>query len=389
MRENTEEKEKIIFISSMQPASNYSAYLCRALAKEDIELIVYAENDPRNLTVLDCGEIRLVWDKPLSYVYQIFRELLKDKPKKVHIQHEVNMYGGQVSALLFPVLLLLIKLTGADITTTIHAVVPVKGINKNFISMFTQKLVPPNVWLTKLVFHYIYRGTAFLSHKVIVHTNKIKKTLHNNYNVKEEKIHVIPHGVPTVEKNPHVPPGLDKYLLYFGYMVKRKGLDKVIKGYIKYLKKGGSKKYKLILAGGVIKGQEFAFEELKKIVKDSGHSDQITFTGFLSEEEISMYYSNAYVVLLPAAVSISASGPLAQSFAYGKCTLVTSMGNFKEEIADKKTGILVKNNNWRDAIEFSIKNPKLISEIEKNSLQKGKDRSWDKIAKMHKNIYDL
>lgn len=90
---------KIVFISSMRPSGHYSQYLTAALNKqENIDLIVYTDNDPRNLGIQGCGTIKNLWSKSIRYIYQIVKELRQDQPDIIHLQQELNMYGGICTA---------------------------------------------------------------------------------------------------------------------------------------------------------------------------------------------------------------------------------------------------------------------------------------------------
>jgi glycosyltransferase involved in cell wall biosynthesis len=92
-------------------------------------------------------------------------------------------------------------------------------------------------------------------------------------------------------------------------------------------------------------------------------------------------------VILPAKISIAASGPLYWSFSYRRCPLASKTGNLKEEIKDQKTGILVPNSNWSQAFDYAIKNQKTITKIEKNIDIVAKARSPLATAIKYANVY--
>jgi len=95
---------RIVIISSILPATNYSAYLIDALQKKypkKTDILVYASRDKANLKV-PLKSISLVWSKNILYPLQILKQALKDKPKIVHLQHEINMFGGLLTAAIFP-----------------------------------------------------------------------------------------------------------------------------------------------------------------------------------------------------------------------------------------------------------------------------------------------
>ena len=375
---------KVVLVSSLQPDTNYSQYLCQELVKDVDNLVVYTDKNPENTKLSGCGDVRLVWNKNLMCILQIVGQLIKDKPDIVHIQHEMNMYGGLITAVSFPILLMLAKLTGVKVVTTVHAVVDPRLIDGSFVSLFKgqDSKIPPVV--LKLFFGYLYRSIGLFSDKIIVHTNMLKGVLVDSYRISKDKVLVVPHGVPSLHlenlRN-------DKYFLYFGYIVKRKGLEKVVEGFKEFLEKNKNSEFKLVLAGGVIKGQEFAFEELKDFVKESNLEAKIIFTGFLDGKSIDEYFRHAYAVVIPSVISIAASGPFALAISYGKCVLASRIGNFEEEISDGVDGILVKENKWMEAFDEVAKDLEKVKSIEKNVVKKAESRQWEKVAKIHSEIY--
>ena len=93
---------KVAFVSSMLPSGHYSQYITSALARNaDIELYVFTDKNKQNLKIGNCGTIRLVWSKSVFYLSEIVRETLRIRPDVVHLQHELNMYGGILTAAIF------------------------------------------------------------------------------------------------------------------------------------------------------------------------------------------------------------------------------------------------------------------------------------------------
>ncbi len=381
---------KLVMISSFQPYSNYTQSLCRSLAKiSGLNLVVYAENDPRNKELKDCGLVKPLWSKNVKYIFQILTELSHDKPDVVHIHHEMNMYGGTLSAVLFPVLLLLIRLQVHTVVTTIHAVVPKDLIDQKFIAMFMKNGFIVNPFTLKLFFLFLYKSISVFSTKVIVHTNLLKNALVKDYFVSESKVEVIYMGVPSLRVSGVVKTSRwqNRQFLYFGYIVRRKGLENLIEGFAKFLNKTKKKDFKLVLAGGVIPGQEFARDEIANLIKKLNLEKNVSFIGFINKEQMDEYFRSSYAVVMPALITISASGPLSVGRSYGKCIIASQIGNFKEEIIDGETGLLVENNKWDEVLEKVTNNPALVHKIEKNTRQLAQERSWDNMSLTHVSIY--
>ena len=103
------EKQKIVMLTSLQPYSNYSLFLCQHFDKEEVDLIVYAEDDSKNNDLKDCGDVKAMWTRDISMFFSVFKHLKEDKPDILHIQYEINMYGGVLVNALFPLFLLILK----------------------------------------------------------------------------------------------------------------------------------------------------------------------------------------------------------------------------------------------------------------------------------------
>lgn len=377
---------KLVFISSMLPSGHFSQIITSGLAKvRNLELIVYTDKDKKNLSIKHCGEVKRVWSKTPKFVSEILGQLKLDKPEVVHIQQEFNMYGGLATAFLFPWLLLGIKLQGIKVVTTLHATVFKRQIDSEFIRIFNKNqsfLMRPLTF--KMFFHYIFFFSSLFSDEIIVHSPLTKQILSEDYTVDPEKMNMIKTAVPekrvkSVRKKP--------YFFYFGYMVRRKGLEHLIRGFAQFLLDNPGTPYKLVLAGGVIKGQEVAFEEIKQFIKDLYIEDKVEIKGYIEEEEQDKLYNEAYAVAIPAVLSMGSSGPLYHSFSYGKCVIATKIGHFLCDIKDKKTGILTENGSWASALQFVADHSETVSQIEANVVKEKAKRTPYLTALQYEKVY--
>ena len=125
-------------VSSILPATNYTAYLIEALQKKFIrqaDILVYTNLDQENLKT-SLKNVKLVWDKTPAYPFQILKQILKDNPQIVHIQHEINMFGYWPTAIVFFLLPLFLKIIGKKVLITVHAVVTQDQIDIKFLETF-------------------------------------------------------------------------------------------------------------------------------------------------------------------------------------------------------------------------------------------------------------
>ena len=364
---------KIVFISGMLPSGHYSQYITNGLYQHaNVDLLVYADKNPKNLEIKGSGTVKTVWSKSLRYIPEILRELRKDKPDVVHLQHELNMYGGMLTAALFPFLVACIRLSGYRVVTTIHAAVYKQQVDNAFMKLFHQDSPLIRPFMLKLFFHYVYKSPSLFSHEIIVHTHLTKQILTSDYGVDAEKISVIPIAIPQKEIDNS---RKEKYFFYFGYMVRRKGLGYALDGFRRFIEKNPGSEYKLMLAGGVIRGQEKAFEEIKDMIKENNLQDKVIIKGFIEESEQDDLYRKAYAVVIPAEVSMGSSGPLFHSVSYGKAVICSKIGHFLEDIDDGNTGILTDNDKWHEAFWDAADHPEKIAAIEKNVETKARSRN--------------
>ncbi len=376
---------KVVFVSTMMPSGHYSQILTEKLSRQSgIDLTVYADDNPENLKIKNCGKVKNVWSKGIKFGWQILKELRKDKPDIVHLQHEFNMYGGLPTAAIFPFLVLWLRFSGYKVVVTIHSVVLKKEIDKDFIALFNVKPILARPFLFKIVFSVIYFLITKFANKSITHTKMMKKSLIFDYHGHPDKIEPIPTAVPSSHRLARKD---GDYFFYFGYLVRRKGLGYVLDGFSKFLKKRPKSKYKFIMAGGAIKGQEKSRDEILQSIKEKGLGDKVKYVGFIDQKQQDELYSNAYAIILPAKISIAASGPLYWSYSYRRCPIASDVGNLREEIIAGKTGILTPNSKWDQAFEFAVNNPKTILRIEGNIEEVAKERSPENTASKYANIY--
>lgn len=387
---------KMAMVSSIRPETNYTAYLIEALQKhytDKAEVLVYTEKDEANLKV-PISNINLVWNRNWQYVFQVLSRAKKDKVDVIHLQHEINMYGGIRTTLLFPFLILLLRFFGFKPVVTAHAAIPIKLIDKRFLEVFnwpSPLLLTPFV---KLIFPAVYFLIGLFAEKVIVHTRTIKECLENDYRINGRKIVIIPHGVPDAVEEGKLISGNDwrgrvigkKIILYFGYLHKRKGVEYLLRAFSKLA--SSFPDYLLVIAGGTI--QENYFSELKKLVTDLGIEERAVFTGFIKMAELSYLMNNCEFVVLPAIYSIAASGPLAQVFAFEKPVIVTRIGSYAEEITDSVDGLLVEPGSVESLVtgmRKMITDEKLKRDIIGAVKVKHEMRKWSKVAGLTLSTY--
>jgi glycosyltransferase involved in cell wall biosynthesis len=255
------------------------------------------------------------------YVFQILRKIRNIKPDVIHIQQELHLYGNILTAFLLQWLLLFIS--AQKVIITLHGVASLKAVSKKFVQENNSSLPP---WMVKMGFLIVYKPLCMWAKKIIVHEKLFQQILSDEYGIRENKNHVIHHGVENLktgnreEARKTLDIGNKKNTcLFMGYLTGYKGLDLLIEGFSKYafqdpnalLLIGAGKHPKLKNDRAYLSEYARLQQKAQKLIP----SQQYRWVGFIPEESIALYYSASNVLLLPYTTAMAASGPL--SFAIG------------------------------------------------------------------------
>lgn len=364
----------VLFISTLNPESHVSRYLIENFRLvKDLKIAYVHENENINkfIKINTIGK----FDKNIYSIFQIIKIVGKIRPKIVHFQHELNMYGGIFSAIFFPFMLIFSKLFKAKVITTIHAYIPKKTLNKNFVNAMMPSLNHVPLIFIKIFFYLLLKSICFFSNNIIVHTSFLRKNLLNELKVKKEKIILSFLGSSNLKKI-YYP---KNFYFHFGYITPRKNLEKVILDFNKYNKL--KKKYKFYISGKPLQKNDKYFETLK----NKYSSEYVIFTGFIGQEEYDFYFKYCRAVILPDKYSIAGSGPMAMAHSYNKIPITYNVGNFMHSIKNYINGLKVKN-NWSVYFELLSKD-KNVLKIQKNISTYKQNYTWKKASDIHLKIY--
>lgn len=327
--------------------------------------------------------IHRCWSKGIKYPFQIFNALLKNQVDVVHIQHETYLFGPLVSALIFPLLIALIRLLRKPLVVTMHGVVPLSKMNKSFLK---ENRIPSNALIMRLGLTFLVKLIVSLSTAIIVHEKNLMNILTQEYKCDSSKINVINHGieepkVPFTSNEAKKKLGMDskKVILFFGYITGYKNVGLLIDS-AQFLKVdnwiiliAGGMHPRLIGDGNYVK---YISELREKALRLS--EQNILFKGFVPEEEISLYFSAADLVIFPYNICMSSSGPLSLAASYGKPFLVTD--SFREIITFDEIRFTNAPKELAAKIDCFFENTELrlriLAWVDKFRM----GRSWDSVA---------
>lgn len=133
-----------------------------------------------------------------------------------------------------------------------------------------------------------------LADKIICVSEDTQRVVVEEYNIPKEKTIVIPNGVDIERFKPLKNlPLIPKSVLYIGRIDARKGVDFLLRSFVKVLET--EKKAKLYIGG---KGKDL--EAMKAFVKEKGISSSVEFLGYVDDGDFVPWYNKASCVVVPS-----------------------------------------------------------------------------------------
>ena len=243
----------------------------------------------------------------------------------VCLQHEFGIFGGEAGA---HILVLLSRLT-MPVVTTFHTV-----------------LAKPTA-VQRAVMERIIEASS----KVVVMARKGRELLRSVYQVPDDKIEVIAHGIPDVafagpdEAKAKLGFGGKSVILTFGLLSPNKGIEVMIDAMPSILKRRADAVYVVLGAThpNLVRDQGEAYRKsLITRVRELGVEDHVVFLDqFVDQAMLLEFISMCDVYVTPYLNEAQmTSGTLAYSFGLGKPVVSTPYWHARELLADGR-GILV------------------------------------------------
>lgn len=265
------------------------------------------------------------WTPSWLFPWQIARAVcaLRPRPRVVHLQHEIFLFGEGPKALLFPLLVLLLRLWGkAKTIVTLHGVPPLRRLDREFVRENGLRGRPG---LLRLGLKVLLRAIVKGAHRVVVHEELFRRRLEREYGCSPAKVAVIPHGIeplsdaersrlPTPEAAKRAL-GLEGRctILYLGYLTGYKGVEVLLEGFAQAAP--AHPDWVLLLAGGPHPRRRSNPEYrayLRRIEAQTARiGPQVRALGFVPEERLGEVFQAADVVVFPYRSVMASSGPLA------------------------------------------------------------------------------
>jgi len=336
----------VAIVSKLYPRTHYTIYLGKALEElRDSKFSLTFYRSRSEEVSADIRHAKSVWSQNILYPFQILRQSIKDRPRIVHIQHEFSMFGGPITAGVFPLLLLLLKLARTRTIVTVHAIVPPSIADTEFAKTFG---VTERLWLLlRCAIVLIHRTTVVLSSALIVHAEAHRLLLEKAFSANPSKIKVVPIGVPETSW-PETASGKwigilreKRVILFFGYLTGRKGVEFLLRAFADLVETHSN--WVLVVAGGKLKYSDPYVQSLKRLIVDLRIQESVVFlttTPFPIGELHELFELTNFVVL-PYTLPIG-GGSLVLSYAmqHGKPVIATDSDVMRELIGHGEVGFL-------------------------------------------------
>ena len=356
--------------------ATFTTDLCNAIGTEygTAQLLAVPVNDPGSeYSYPPRVRIELMEGDPSSY--EDAADFLNfSNVDLVSLQHEYGIFGGPAGSHI----LRLMRRLKMPVVTTLHTVLRQPDAN--------QRVVMDEI--------------AALSDRLIVMSEHSSRFLQEVFGVPEEKIDLIPHGVPDLafgDPNYHKDfSGTEgkAVLLTFGLLSPNKGIENVIEALPCIVAKHPEAVY--VIAGATHphvrrrEGDQYRLQ-LQALARKRGVERNVIFHNrFVTPEEMAQFVGAADIYITPYRHEEQAvSGTLAYALGAGKAIISTPYWHATELLNDNR-GVLVPFENPGAIADAAIE--LLDNEVSRHSMRKraylyARDMVWNKVAQSYMSTF--
>ncbi len=180
-------------------------------------------------------------------------------------------------------------------------------------------------------FKYILPIALRFAKYVITPSTHTKKLLQRNYDLPPGKIHVVPHGVreSCQEYNEKSRPGRDNFILFTGRIGPMKNIAAVVRAFHLILR---NIPHDLVIVG---EGKEKLEGEIKagRLSQSEIDHDRIIIKGYVPDDEMADYFSNASLLVFPSLYEGFGLPPL-EAMSRGCPVIVSRTASLPEECGE-------------------------------------------------------
>ncbi len=320
-------------------------------------------------------QLKIEHEQRLQY-RQTAQELNQSGIEVLSLQHEYGIYGGRCGAWLLD----LLRDLRVPVVTTCHTVLAQPSREQ----------------------HHVLCSIARHSSQMIVMAEKGRSFLREIYGVPDDKITVIPHGIPNAQVSPEQRTAvrqslgwLNRRVMFtFGLLAPNKGLEYAVRALPAIVKKHPDLLY--VIAGvthpNLVQEEGEAYREsLLTLATELGVSRHLQFIDrFVSRDELVNLLAAADLYTTPYLNEAQiTSGTLAYAYGLGKPVISTPYWHAAELLA-KGHGLLVP---FRDhealstAAQMLLDHPTLSASMSAAALQHGREMTWSAVGARYLEVF--
>lgn len=373
--------KRVAFIGNYMPRrcgiATFTTDLCEAMADEfkGTSCIAMPVNDTENGYDYPSRVRFEITEKDVESYRRAADFLNINNVDIVSLQHEYGIFGGQAGSYI----LSLLRELRMPVITTFHTI-----------------LRNPDPEQRRVL-----EEIALLSNRVVVMSRRGCDFLKDIYHVPEEKIDLIPHGIPDV---PFVDPSFHKdlfgvegksVLLSFGLLSPNKGIENVINALPAIVEKHPNVVYIIVGAThpSIIRkdGESYRLS-LQWLASEKGVEENVIFYNqFVALDELVQFISAADIYITPYLDEAQiTSGTLAYTLGAGKAIISTPYWYAEEMLADDR-GVLVP---FHDPQSLAVEVIDLLdNESKRHAMRKraylyGRDMIWPQVSRRYMQSFE-
>ncbi len=285
------------------------------------------------------------------------------------LEHEFGIFGGQNGVQILP----LLHRLRVPLIVTLHTILKRPSYNE------------------KAVLQEICK----MANKIVVMSHKAIEFLISIYNVPEEKIVFIEHGVPDIffsQEKSKKEFKLDqrKVLLTFGFIGRSKGIETVIKALPEVIKKHPDLIY--IVLGkthpNVLRhaGEEYRIF-LMRLVKNLHLEEHVIFLNkFIDEQDLFKYLCASDIYITPYLNEAQiTSGTLSYAIGVGSAVISTPYWHASELLAEGRGRLFDFNdsNGLNSTLTELLDKPNVLNELKRKAYDYGRKITWPKTGEKY------
>jgi glycosyltransferase involved in cell wall biosynthesis len=328
---------KLAIVTAYPPSkvtlNEYAYHLVKSFTKSGkvTELILLTDETPKgkdiNFTENGCTVHILECWKFNSYtnIINVTKAIYKTKPDAVLFNLQFMKFGDKkIPAALGLALPSICKIQRIPTIVLLHNILEEvdlesAGFTSNKIAQSVYNFIGTN--LTKLILK---------ADLVAVTIHKYVSTLEKKYKV--DNVKMIPHGTFEIPKKPsHKLPEGPLKVMAFGKFGTYKKVASMIEA-VEKVRASTGLDLEIVIAGTDNPNTSGYLASVKEQYK---HIPQLTFTGYVEENQVKRLFNESAVVVFPYSSTTGSSGVLHQAGCYGKAVVMPNLGDLASLIKDE------------------------------------------------------